>query len=173
MRHVVVVPFRDEWKRTYEKEAGRLSHTLHPLITAVHHIGGTAVPGMAAQPTIDLLAEVGDLNEVDKKNEAMAKIGYRAFGEHGIRGRRYFCKTDAEDNHLAHVHIFSAGSEEVIRHLAFRDYLASHEEDADFYGRLKLELAAQFPYDIESYRIGKNAAAEKIENLALQWWYSE
>ncbi|GGL62352.1 hypothetical protein GCM10007968_27920 [Sporolactobacillus putidus] len=173
MRHIVVIPFQDEWKQAYEREAGRLSHVLSPVIAAIHHIGSTAIPGVAAKPTIDILAEVSDLNEVDKKNEPMSKIGYEAFGEYGIKGRRYFCKTDAEGSHLVHVHVFAAGTEEVIRHLAFRDYLATHKEDADFYSALKQELASQFPNDIQSYCIGKDAAAEKIEKLALQWWYSE
>lgn len=172
-RHIAVVPFQDGWNKAYEKEAGRLSHVLQPVIAAIHHIGSTAVPGMAAKPTIDILAEASDLEAIDQRNASMSRLGYLSYGENGIKGRRYFCMEDADGNHLIHVHIFKTGSEEVVRHLAFRDYLITHKEDADFYSNLKQELADQFPYDSESYSAGKNAAAGRIEERALQWWYGE
>ncbi|WKB37309.1 GrpB family protein [Terrilactibacillus sp. S3-3] len=68
--------------------------------------------------------------------------------------------------------MFEQGTQEVVRHLAFRDYLISHKEDAAFYSRLKEELAQSFPSDIDSYAAGKDAAVKRIEALALEWWYA-
>ena len=75
-------------------------------------------------------------------------------------------KKNGED-HLVHLHIFNRESDHVLRHLAFRDFLKTHPDIADFYGNIKLELAAAYPDDIDSYIEGKNAAVKKIEIEAL------
>lgn len=170
-RQIVVVPFQDDWEQIYKKEAEKLSGILRQTLCAIHHIGSTSVPGLPAKPTIDILAEVASLQTVDERNDAFRRLGYLPYGEYGIKGRRYFCKTDAEGNHLVHIHIFKEGSEDAVRHLAFRDYLATHQQDAAFYGRIKQQLAESFPYDRASYQKGKEAAVRKIEERALQWWY--
>ncbi len=48
------------------------------------------------------------------------------------------------------MHIFQAGdTENIVRHLAVRDYLRAHEEARMAYAALKRALAARYPYDIE------------------------
>ncbi|RYL92208.1 GrpB family protein [Sporolactobacillus sp. THM19-2] len=172
VRHVVVTPYQETWEQAYRHESSRLLHHVNTLLQSVYHVGSTSIPGMAAKPTIDILAETLSIQEVDSWNQTFEKLGYQPLGENGIKGRRYFCKEDAEGNHLVHLHIFEKDSEEVIRHLAFRDYLRTHSEDADFYSGLKLQLAEAFPYDAESYQYGKSAAVKKIEERALDWWYA-
>lgn len=98
----------------------------------------------------------------------MEAIGYEAKGENGIPGRRFF--QEGGDNRTHHVHIYQAGSSEIERHLAFRDYLRTHPDAASEYGKLKRQLAQQFPYDIESYIEGKERLVVKIEQQALRWY---
>ncbi|WP_411830965.1 GrpB family protein [Paenibacillus peoriae] len=57
-------------------------------------------------------------------NHFMQEIGYEPKGENGITGQRFFQK--GGDNRTHHVHIFQVGSNEIERHLAFRDYLREH-----------------------------------------------
>lgn len=110
---------------------------------------------------------VQDIGLIDQYNQAMRNIGYEPKGENGIPGRRYFQK--GGDNRTHHVHIYEVGSEEIKRHLAFRDYLKSHPEVMKRYGELKERLAQQFPYDIDSYIKGKELLAKEIEEKALKW----
>ncbi|WP_245772754.1 GrpB family protein [Lacicoccus alkaliphilus] len=44
----------------------------------------------------------------------------------------------------------------ILWYLAFRDYLESHEEAREQYGKLKEALAEQFPHDIDGYMDGKD-----------------
>lgn len=171
-KHVDVVPYQDDWKIGYEKESGRIAKVFAEMIAAIHHIGSTAIPGMSAKPTIDILVEVSSLHDVDLKDGDMERLGYVAMGEYGISGRRYYFKKNDSGEHLFHIHLFEQGTQDVVRHLAFRDYLISHKEDAVFYSELKEGLAQSFPSDIDSYQAGKNAAAKRIEALALEWWYA-
>lgn len=166
-----VVPYDPKWEVNYKREAAHVARILEPLLTAIHHIGSTSIEGMAAKPTIDILAEVHDLSGVDAFTGKLSQAGYEALGEYGIRRRRYFEKKDSSGGHLVHLHVFEAESEDVVRHLAFRDYLRMHDDDATCYSQIKIKLAEQFSDDRESYQVGKNELCRHIEQRALQWWY--
>ncbi|MBA4494025.1 GrpB family protein [Paenactinomyces guangxiensis] len=167
MREVTVVPYDPYWNVLYEREAGRLKQVLGSCLIGLYHIGSTSVPGLAAKPVIDLMPVVKQIEWVDSLNEQMARLGYIAKGENGIPGRRYFYKGETVRTH--HVHIFAAGNPEISRHLAFRDYLRTHPEEAKSYGELKLKLAQQFPFDIQSYMDGKDSLVKELEKKALRW----
>lgn len=169
-RQVVVESYNPRWKKDFQTEAQRVARALAPIVSNVHHIGSTSIEGLAAKPIIDLLVEVDQIATVDAHQNDMILIGYEALGENGIASRRYFQKKQGV-THTHHVHIFEQNSHDMIRHLAFRDYLIASPETAQFYGEIKQQLAEAFPEDIESYIKGKSAAAQKIEEEALQWWY--
>jgi GrpB-like predicted nucleotidyltransferase (UPF0157 family) len=98
----------------------------------------------------------------------MMAIGYEPKGENGIRERRFFQK--GGDNRTHHVHIYQHGNYDIIRHLAFRDYLRNFPEKKHEYGNLKHELANKYPYNITAYIAGKENAVKEIERQALQWY---
>ena len=166
-RKVKVVPHDPAWREAFEAEAAALSSVLGDEALAVHHIGSTAIPGISAKPIVDFLVEVRRIERVDDLSSAMAERGYKAWGEYGLPGRRYFDKRG--DRHICHVHIYQRGNPEVKRHLAFRDYMISHPEEAKAYGRLKEALAKEFPTDIEAYMDGKDAFIKEAERKALSW----
>lgn len=167
-QHVIVVPYSQKWKAMYEKEAEMIAEVLGDNCIAVHHIGSTSVPGLAAKPIIDIMPVVTDINKVAECASAFEKIGYEYLGEFGISGRRYLRKGGDERTHQ--VHIFEKSNDKDIgRHLAVRDYLCTHEEAAREYGELKKVLAEKFPYDIESYCDGKDGFVKELERKALEW----
>jgi GrpB-like predicted nucleotidyltransferase (UPF0157 family) len=168
MRKVEVLPYDNQWPSKYEEEANKLRRIFGGQLVAIHHIGSTSVPGLAAKPIIDILIVIKDISLVDKYNQDMQSIGYEAKGENGISGRRFFQK--GGDNRTHHVHIFEVASPEIERHLAFRDYLRSHPDAAKEYGDLKRKLAQRFPYDIESYIKGKECLVAQIEKQAVEWY---
>ncbi len=149
-------------------EATKLNHIFGNELVAIHHFGSTSVPGLKAKPIIDIMPVVKDINNVDKYNREMQKIGYEARGENGLTGRRYFQK--GGDNRTHHVHIYQIGSYDIKRHLAFRDYLIAHPNEMKNYGDTKARLAQQYPFDIESYIKGKDDLAKAIEREALVWY---
>ena len=53
-------------------------------------------------------------------------------------------------------------SVELMRQLAFRDYLRTHPSEAREYGKIKIDLANQFPHDIDSYIKGKEPVVMEI-----------
>jgi len=168
MRKIEIVPHDPAWADLATTEAAQIMRTLGASILAIHHIGSTAIPGIMAKPTLDLLAEVPNLDEIDELNPRMEALGYAPRGENGIPGRRYFIKL-AGETHFCHIHMFLTGNQEIIRHINFRDYLIAHPAEAEAYSRLKAALAAQFPYDSVSYTDGKEQFIREIDRKANRW----
>lgn len=166
---VVVNEHNENWDQKFKEESQKLKDILGDEIVEIHHIGSTSVKGLKAKPIIDIMPIVKDIEKVDSFNEQMGAIGYEGLGENGIKGRRYFRKGGEYRTHQ--VHVFQTDNhEDIDRHLAVRDYLRTHPEEAKQYGDLKERLAKQFPNDIESYVEGKDAFVKALENRALTWY---
>jgi GrpB-like predicted nucleotidyltransferase (UPF0157 family) len=166
-RIIRIVAYDSRWPDLFQTESRAISDVLGNLIVHIHHIGSTAVPGLATKPTIDILLEVEDVNELDGFNAEMEKLGYTPEGEYGIPGRRYFHKGDPDRTY--HIHAFNAGSSGAVRHIAFRDYLIAHPQIAREYGELKRRCARDCDNDIEKYGDLKNDFIKAHEKLALEW----
>ena len=169
-RRVIVVAHNPAWKLAFETEAGQISAALGERLVGLHHIGSTAIPGIYAKPIIDFLMEVRDLTELDESSPALAALGYEVKGEFGIPGRRFFLKDDALGERSHHVHAFEAGTLGIDRHLAFRDFMIAHLQEAQAYSELKRELARKYPLDIDSYVEAKDPFIKEHEARALAWW---
>lgn len=164
MRKVEVVAYTEAWAEAFGKAAAEIEALLGAECLEVHHIGSTAVPGLAAKPVIDLLVVVGCIELVDCLNVGFLKLGYEPKGENGLPGRRYFEKGGNDRTH--HVHCYEQGNPEIMRHLKFRDFLRRNPEHASAYGGLKKTLAACYPWDINRYIEGKQEMIREIESLA-------
>jgi GrpB-like predicted nucleotidyltransferase (UPF0157 family) len=123
------------------------------LAVAVEHVGSTAVPGLAAKPIVDIDAVVPFADDVPLAIERLEAADYRHEGELGIPGREAFESPAAATPH--HLYVLPAGSNELRRHLDFRDYLRAHPGAAADYARLKLGLAARFRNDRKAYTDAK------------------
>lgn len=169
MRKVEVVFHNPMWQEMFEDESKDVANALGDNVIAVYHIGSTAIPQIYAKPIIDLLVEVKNILKVDEQSLAIEMLGYQVMGEFGISGRRFFLKNNQEGIRTHHIHIFEIGSAQIERHLAFRDYLIAHPEDAQKYSNLKCKLVIEYPTNIDGYMDGKNAFIQVIDQKAAQW----
>ena len=159
LRHAVrVAPYDDAWPAAFAAEAARIAP--HLPGARLHHFGSTAVPGLAAKPTIDILAETPDPSEV------AAPPGYEPMTA-PTPGRLGFRRVE-RGRRTHRLHVLIAGDPEVRRHLAFCDFLRSHAEEAKAYGALKRRLAALHPHDRSAYMDGKDAFVKALEARALE-----
>ena len=112
-----------------------------------------------------MIMEVENIERVDGWNERFIELGYIVKGENGISRRRYFIH-GTEEKRSYHLHVFEKGNPEIVRHLAFRDYMMAHCEEAETYATLKKELAEKYTYDGALYTEGKMS-------LCAMWMKSE
>ncbi len=61
-----------------------------------------------------------------------------------------------------HLYVCPEYSEELKRHIAFRDYLRMNKKDRDWYGEVKLLAAKYYPEDIDSYMKAKKPCGAEI-----------
>lgn len=169
---VQLVPHDPAWPAVAAAETRRLAAALGEVLVAVHHIGSTAIPGIAAKPVIDLLPVVQSLEELDRRRHDVEALGYGWRGELGLPGRRYCFRDDPDTGRrLFQLHCYRQGSPEVTRHLAFRDYLRQRPDLARAYEAEKRRCQALHPDNSNVYADCKNAWIRRVEGEAL-WFLS-
>jgi GrpB-like predicted nucleotidyltransferase (UPF0157 family) len=168
MRKVEVMEYQKSWIDIYNAEVDTLKNAIGFLNPEIHHIGSTAVPGLSAKSIVDILIEIDDPGCLDDHIKILKTNGYHGRGENGIPGRRYFEK--GGDHRTHQIHAFKRGSFDIMRHLAFRDYLRSHPQVAHEYACLKKQVARSCNNDIDRYCDGKARFIRKYEELAVDWY---
>ncbi len=139
---VEVVDYDYQWPEIFTKEASRIKKTLDSIgCLAVHHIGSTSVPGLAAKPVIDIIAVV---QEPEKAIDLLETLGYTYKGEYNLPFRYFFSKEIVKDvSPKIHLHMYKSGNPEIELALAFRDYLRTHLDAVVEYSQLKAGLLTQ------------------------------
>ncbi|MGD0189685.1 MAG: GrpB family protein [Rhizomicrobium sp.] len=167
---VELVPHAPLWLEMAQAEAQRLKTALGPLLLRVEHIGSTSIPGIMAKPIIDFIPVVTDLESLDANTAALEALGYDCLGEFGIPTRRYCRLNDpTTGKRRFQLHCFARDSPQILRHLAFRDYLRAHPAIAKEYETVKQCAAALHPDNVLLYNDAKNDWIKTTEQDALAW----
>ncbi len=161
-QRITVLSYDTEWPRQFDAECGLLEPVLAQWLTdGIHHIGSTAVPGLASKPIIDMMAGVQDLEEARAAFQVLSDLSY-VHSPHRPGIAHHFSKPSlhlAETTHS--LHLTEAGSDLWRERLVFRDALRSDPELAAEYQALKLRLARE-GHDISSYTAGKRAFVARV-----------
>jgi GrpB-like predicted nucleotidyltransferase (UPF0157 family) len=154
---VVIVAYDDDWPAKFAAEAERIA----PLLPGaeIHHIGSTAVPGLAAKPVIDVMALVADLHGPIRPLIDDGGYEFPPAYNDTLQDRRWLCRRSA-GHRTHHLHLVLHG-DLLARHLRFRDRLRDDPDLRDQYAHLKLALAARYRDDREGYTEAKAAFIER------------
>ena len=166
---IVVVDYDPHWVDLYEQEAGALRALFGcDVLIRLEHFGSTAVPGLAAKPIIDILAEI---TSFEAAKETMLPVLED-------RGYYYSWQSRPEPGHMAlwkgyipdvpvkyHLHM-APPNHPLMDRLLFRDYLRGHTEVARQYEELKRELAQTYRNDREEYTDAKSEFVKRITDIA-------
>ena len=160
-KHIVVLPYDEKWKQDFIDIKNEIMDAIGTLAIAIEHVGSTSVVGLSAKPIIDIdvVVKPGD---VEKTIRALEHIGYIHECNLGIEGREAFAYEGKEHLQAHHLYVCPENSEELRRHLAFREYLRTNQVAREKYGSIKLEAAKLYPDDIEKYIEYKSPIIEEI-----------
>ncbi len=165
---IEVVTYDPEWVVLFAAAERELRVALAPFLVDIEHIGSTAVPGLAAKPVIDIQVGVGTLDESVEIVSALESLGYEYVPEFEdeLPERRYFRRwVDGRRTH--HIHLVERSNTEWWdRHVGFRNWLRSHDDDRDRYAALKRHLAATHRHDRRAYTDAKSEFVREIEAKA-------
>jgi len=154
---VDVVAYDPSWPELYEREARAIRAALPAGIdAAIHHIGSTAVPGLAAKPIIDVLLVVDAGAGWDRLVTPLESLDYVWWADNPRSDHMFFVKgmPPFGQRRTHHVHVHTPGPD-VERRLLFRDALRSDPREARRYEDLKRELAARHATDRDAYTAAK------------------
>lgn len=162
---VVIVDYDPGWADLFDALRSQMLSLLGDLAAGVEHVGSTAVPGLAAKPIVDLDMLLRSNADMPAAIRRLATGGYVHLGDLGVPGREAFATPPQSIPH--HLYVCPPESPEYRRHLAFRNYLRSHNAEAAAYGDLKRGLAMQFRDDRAAYTDGKSAFVAEILRRAI------
>ncbi len=166
-REYGLVEYDPAWPGMYDEAAAAIREALGPLAVRIEHVGSTSVPGLAAKPVIDIQVSVPSITPRAPSIDPLVAIGYGHMID-PIETEHEFLRIgyEPDDPRKVHIHVCPVGSGWEARHLAFRDHLRAHDDDAAAYVALKRRLAAEHPRDIQAYVDGKTAFITSIEARA-------
>ncbi len=157
---LVLVEHDPGWSSQFVAHAERIRSVLGDIARGLHHVGSTAVPGLAAKPVIDMLLLVDDITADEDYVEPLVAAGYvLRVREPGHR----LLRTPERDVHL---HVHEPGDPEVDRLLLFRDRLLDDAEDRSLYEATKRELITQEWTHMQEYADAKDDVIALIRSRA-------
>ena len=163
---VTIHPYDPDWPDRFAAEASAIQAVIGDWVTGgIHHVGSTAVPGLAAKPIIDIQVGVAELEASRPCIERLAGLDYQ-YAPYRPNVMHWFCKPHpARRTH--HLHLVPTGSPRFLNVLAFRDHLRENPDARAEYEALKRSLSHQFPHDRAAYTDGKRDLIQRI-NQAIR-----
>ena len=166
---VRVVSYDAGWKPAFETIKQEIENALGDLILGIEHVGSTSVEGLSAKPCIDLDVIIPDYTVFEAVVAKLGDIGYVHEGNLGIPDREAFSYGDKPHLLQHHLYVCPRSSEELRRHITFRDFLRNHPEAVKRYSAVKEEAAWLYPEDIDGYMAHKAACiAELYQQCGLK-----
>ena len=159
---IIVLPYDTSWESAFEAIKAEIEKVLGNLTIGIEHVGSTSVEGMSAKPCIDLDVIIRDYSVFNDVRDKLAAIGYIHEGDLGIKGREAFKYADKPHLMQHHLYVCPGDSEELHRHIAFRDFLRNSPESVVKYSKIKETAARLFPNDIDKYIEYKSPCIEEL-----------
>lgn len=164
---IILKEHNPNYKDWYEEEKQRIISNAEPKsIVRISHIGSTAVEGLVAKPTVDILLEIDGACGVSEITEVLENLGWGLMSQSADPvklsfNKGYTPRGFADRVYHLHVRYFGNWSE-----LYFRDFLIAHPDVAREYERLKRKLWKQYEHDRDSYTEAKTDFIKRYSDMA-------
>lgn len=150
------------WPREFERVRTELTAALPRGVLAIHHVGSTSVPGLAAKPILDVLVGVPSFaSALTGLRPLLEGLGFTYRPDDDLPDRHYFPRTVA-GLRRHHLSLAEPGSRHHRNTLVFRDALRSDPALARRYEALKRHLAASVGTDRLAYLDGKTDFVHEV-----------
>lgn len=120
-----IAPYDQQWAEAFQTIKLVISEALKNLVIDIEHVGSTSIQGLGAKPILDIDLVIANDQLLPEVISKLEELGY-----------------------------FHQESEELARHLAFRDYLRNNPEYIIEYEKIKRDLTRSVS-DRQAYTRGK------------------
>ncbi|MBB4007046.1 GrpB-like predicted nucleotidyltransferase (UPF0157 family)/catechol 2,3-dioxygenase-like lactoylglutathione lyase family enzyme [Rhizobium taibaishanense] len=156
---VLLEGYDTAWPRHFEKAADELCQLLGLPVSAVEHVGSTAVAGLNAKPLIDIDITLPEGVDITGMAALLESAGYTPRGSRHGDGVFAFVM---RGNPGRRVYLCPKGSQTHADRIAFRNALRQNADLSFAYGLLKQELAALYPQDGDRYTQAKGRFIQSV-----------
>lgn len=134
----------------------------------IEHIGATSVPGLAAEPWLDIMISVWPFPLPPESLAALEELGYTRHLKHDAEGEQVFTRGTE-----VHLHAVEAGGERGTEHLLLRDYLRANTQAMLDYDKAKRNLATVHAAQRDRYQKEKAPILARLMEEAGRWYRQE
>ncbi len=135
---IILKEHNTNYKNWYETEKQKLLSCIdRKNIMRINHIGSSAVEGLIAKPTVDILLEIDKESNIEQLTDKLLQNGWGLMSSENkpcmkiLFSKGYTKEGFSEKVYHLHVRYYDNWNE-----LYFRDYLMEHEEVSKEYGKL-------------------------------------
>ncbi len=141
---VRIAPYDPDWPASFERERALLEAAIGAwAVGGIHHVGSTAVPGLAAKPIVDILVGVEDLASSRACLGPLADLDY-VYAPYLADEMHWLCKPDPR-RRTHHLHLIPTSGRRYADELAFRDQLRADPATAAAYEELQARPGGALP----------------------------
>jgi len=163
---IILSEYNPAWPEWYTVEKAILTRLIGAEnFYRISHIGSTAVPGLTAKPTVDIILEINETTDLDKLTTALSSPEYICLSGAGLTmptppPHITFIKgylSNGFDEKVYHIHVRYPNDNDTRDKLLFRDYLIAHPEAVTEYAELKHRLFKDYEHNRDGYTEAKSA----------------
>ena len=171
---MLIKEYQKGWVNDFNAIKAVIKSNLQTINIEIEHVGSTSIEKLAAKPIIDIDIIYFNQAAFDPLRKGLEQLGYYHNGNQGIKGREVFKRQELKRSHQIldtikhHLYVCPISSEELKRHLIFRDFLRAHEKDRIKYEKLKYSIAEKANQDRKEYAKLKEVMARAFVESIIE-----
>jgi len=174
---MLIKKYTADWIRDFELLRLEIAKGLGGVEYQIEHVGSTAVPKLASKAIIDIDIVYEKDTEFEAIKTRLINLGYFHNGDQGIPQREVFKRISSSNHKILdgikhHLYVCPASSNELKRHILFRDFLRANDGARIEYEANKYELANQAKQDKKLYAELKEVHLEDFINSIVENTFS-
>lgn len=171
---MLIQEYQESWEHDFQQLKEMFEENIPIDDLTIEHVGSTSIPGLAAKPIIDIdivYEKPASFHDIKRGLEA---LDYYHNGDQGIIGREVFKRNKKYQNHVLldaithHLYVCHINSEELRKHLIFRDHLRENPKAREAYESLKYEIAEIANQDRKAYAKLKEVKARTFVESVIE-----
>jgi len=169
MSVVRLMHYDPRWRQEFEQTRSSILSSTEGWVIAVEHIGSTAISGLIARPTIDVVAAVEDMQSLDQAATLIEGLNFRrqpppewASDSISLTKPRHLTDEHPDPTHC--VMLVVQDSPVWQRVLRIRDWLRSNAETAIRFEEAKVARWRSGAGDLQSYQNDKAVFFSHLED---------
>lgn len=151
------------WRQEFEQTRSGVLDSCQGWVTAVEHIGSTAVSGLIARPTIDLLAGIDSDEAIRPATLGLEGLYYRPVPSPPWAGHSVTLDKPRHGEPTHRVFLMHRDSDAWRRALRLRDWLRQNAETAVWFEQAKVQRWRTSEGDPELYEADKRLFFAHLE----------